>query len=410
MMPVMPVLVETTTAGITQAICHGAGRRHKSCADFVVEVEVVNCKGDVKKITDLDVVRSTAGGLGLFGVVLSQVFFLDPMRVAVLRPERVPALLAVPPVKVEDVPNQGNFKADYGAGQLREAQERFYRECDSFYGEWFWFPFQKDCWVNVWDVEEKFDGQKPPEFLDEWSVIGQNALLALTSAFEKTLMRLLPGEIQARLMAALTLAVLPNGKTQRIGVPDAIHFQRGIHQLRVRDIELEIEIPGGPDGKPDFSICQSAWWAGINDIYEQQRRGKAPIRVALEVRIIGPSDVTLSSQRGKAHGVCSIEVLTNTQVGEREWSLFRDEISRRWEALVDPKSGKSLRIRPHWAKEWPEKMRGLKTIDYLKREYGSAAAEFRNHLSAVGREGGYSEEEAVRMFGNPTLLKILNIS
>lgn len=73
MLPALPVLVEVTSAGVTQTICHGAGRRHKSTSDFVVEVEVVNCKGEVQVIRDPDIVKSAAGGFGLFGVVLSQV-------------------------------------------------------------------------------------------------------------------------------------------------------------------------------------------------------------------------------------------------------------------------------------------------------------------------------------------------
>lgn len=82
MLPALPVLVEITSAGVTQPMCHGAGRRHKSCSDFVVEVEVVNCKGEIQVIRDPKLVKSAAGGFGLFGIVLSQVcrslsFFLS---------------------------------------------------------------------------------------------------------------------------------------------------------------------------------------------------------------------------------------------------------------------------------------------------------------------------------------------
>lgn len=407
MLPALPVLTAITSAGVTQPICHGAGRRHPSCSDFVMEVEVVNCKGEVQVLKERELIRSASGGLGLFGVVLSQVFLMEPLKIAVLSPRRIPTQLAVPPVPGERMPEQNDFQVNYGKEDLERARERFVKECDGFYSEWFWFPFQEDCWVNVWNVEDNGDGKKPPEYLSEKEVVGQNAQLALLSALETTLMRLIPAVLQTRLLAALTMAVLPAGVVERIGVPDALHFQRGIHQLRVRDIELEIEIPSGEGGKPDFSICQRAWWAAINAIYEYERRGKAPVRVALEMRILGGSDVTLSTQRGNKHGTCSIEVLTNTLVGQPEWAVFRDEITSRWHAIASQYET-SLGFFPHWAKEWPSEIGGRDIMDYMKKEYEPSSVEFLKHLSEAGRAGGYTEDESLRMFGNSTCLKILN--
>lgn len=331
---------------------------------------------------------------------------MDPLEIAVLRPERVPTQLAVPPVPGEEIADQDDFKVDHTEAEVAAATARFEKDCDSFYSEWFWFPFQKECWVNVWDTEKNVGGGKPAEYLSKGEIIAQNALLALTGALETTLMRLLPAELQTRLVARLTMAVLPSGTVERIGVPDALHFQRGIHQLRVRDIELELAIPALPNGAPDFSICQRAWWAGIAAIYAHKQKGRTPVRVALEMRVLGGSDVTLCTQRGNARGTCSIEVLTNTLTGEREWAAFRDEITARWEAVAR-RYGSGARVLPHWAKEWPARMGGRGVTEYLQREYAGAGAQFLGHLAAAGRAGGFAEDDALRMFGSPSIVQIL---
>jgi hypothetical protein len=410
MLPSLPVLVEATSAGLTQMMCHGAGRRHGSVSDYVVEVEVVNCKGDIQVVRDPEALKAVAGGFGLLGVVLSQVFLVEPMKIARLFPRKVPTLLAVPPVEAGDVPAQGDFKVDHAPAELAAALDAFVVDCDAFYSEWIWFAFQEECWVNVWDVEDKFDGSRPPEYLSDFEIGLQSLQLAITHLFEVALLRLLPAEVQARLLAALAMNVLPAGELIRTGVPDALHFQRGIHELRVRNIELEIRIPRGADGKPNFSVCQKAWWSAVDAIYAQRRENKAPVRFGLEMRIIGNSNMTMSTQRGNECGTCSIEVLTNTLVREEEWSAFRDEISARWSAVTDPLTGETLRALPHWAKEWPSTIAGKPTAEHLQSQYADAAVEFKAQLGAAAAEGGYSLDDAFRMFGNRAILEVLGES
>ncbi len=73
---------------------------------------------------------------------------------------------------------------------------------------------------------------------------------------------------------------------------------------------MEFEIPIPPRGddrtRADWSICQRAWWDVIRNVYE---RADAPLRVALEMRIMGGSDITMAPQHSNPHGTCSIEIL-----------------------------------------------------------------------------------------------------
>lgn len=63
-------------------------------------------------------------------------------------------------------------------------------------------------------------------------------------------------------------------------VIDALHFARGIQNIRVRDMEWEIPIPPNAEGKPDWTICQEAWWhviKAVYDEYETNRNNEDPV-------------------------------------------------------------------------------------------------------------------------------------
>ena len=78
----------------------------------------------------------------------------------------------------------------------------------------------------------------------------------------KTIFRLLPGRAQAKLMASSAMDALPKGETIVTPLINGLHFQRGIQNMRVYDMEFEIPIPGRADdpSQPDWTVCQKAWW------------------------------------------------------------------------------------------------------------------------------------------------------
>ena len=145
----------------------------------------------------------------------------------------------------------------------------------------------------------------------------------------------LPGRTQAELFGALAMAGLPSDVSIVTPVIEALHFQRGIHNFRVRDMEFEIPIPPRADDptRPDWSICQRAWWDVIRNVYE---RADAPMRVALEMRIMGGSNITMAPQHGNRFGTCSIEILTNLRTPPVSGSAFMQDIANLWMSYKDP--------------------------------------------------------------------------
>ena len=75
------------------------------------------------------------------------------------------------------------------------------------------------------------------------------------------------------------------------------------------------------------------------------------MRMPLEMRIMGGSDVTMAPQARNTLGTCSIEILT-LQTCKDIWIPFAQEVLDLWMDYKDPDTGKLLNIRPHWAKEW----------------------------------------------------------
>ena len=74
------------------------------------------------------------------------------------------------------------------------------------------------------------------------------------------------------------------------------------------------------------------------------------MRMPLEMRIMGDSDILMAPQRGNKLGTCAIEIIT-LQSCAKIWPAFAQDILNQWMELRNFE-GHKLNIRPHWAKEW----------------------------------------------------------
>jgi D-arabinono-1,4-lactone oxidase len=398
--PLNVVMVEITWGGSNAPICHGAGLRHKTLSDLVVEVEFVNARGELQTVSDRRLLKAAAGCFGLLGIVTSLTLKLDPMTYAALRPESPRLALAVPPPAGFRVPGEIDM-SNISRADLERARRRFVRHCErDYYAEWFWFPYQQNAWVNCWRNDGARKDARP--YPSEAETLAQQTGLSLVQMLTNTEWAKLPGRTQAELFGSLAMGGLPSNVTIVAPVIEALHFQRGIHNFRVRNMEFQIPIPPRADKpkRPDWSICQRAWWDVIRNVYE---RADAPLRVALEMRIMGGSDITMAPQHGNRLGTCSIEILTNLRTPAREWREFMQDIANLWMSYRGP-DGRPLNVRPHWAKQWQGlTFRRRPAVSYLRnRAYAERIPEFRAGLRAIAKQGGYRVRD-LRMFSNPLL-------
>ena len=63
-------------------------------------------------------------------------------------------MLAIPPHKDYAVPQEVQKMCESKGitdAMLEKAREDFVTRCENdYYLEWFWFPYQEDCWINTW--------------------------------------------------------------------------------------------------------------------------------------------------------------------------------------------------------------------------------------------------------------------
>jgi len=218
-----------------------------------------------------DLVKAASGCFGLIGVVTHLTLEFDPMSCALMEPRKLPVVEAVPPppeLNYEDIPLPLRPEKPLTVAQRKRYQEDFEKRANtSDYAEWFWFPYSQESWVNTWKKTSSLEGAQayPSDAKTILQVFGtimmniaQNAVsLARASEFlpEKQTQFLSeePPEDRWRRswltdihLAWLAMQNLDdigeNGSPIKTWLPDALHFQRGVQNIRVRDLEVEIPV------------------------------------------------------------------------------------------------------------------------------------------------------------------------
>lgn len=396
--PLNVIMVEITWGGSISQICHGAGSRHKTVSDLVAEVEFVNARGELQTVSDPQLLKTAAGCFGLLGILTSVTLKLDAMTYATFQPVTPRLGLAIPPPPGFQVPAEVDMSG-ISESDLEAATERFYDQCENYYyAGWFWFPYQRDVYANCWQNDGAREDAEP--FPSELATRQSEAGLYLLELSQSTAFQALPGRVQAETFGAAAMAALPSDVRIVTPLIEALHHQRGIQNFRVLDLELEIPIPARADDptRADWSVAQRAWWDAIRCVYE---RDDAPMRVVLELRVMGGSDVNMAAQQGNDFGTASIEVLTNQATPTEEWRRFLQDITDLWTSYTDHR-GRPLNVRPHWAKQWKEvTFRGQPAVTYLRdTAYAKQIPRFRAGLHAIVADGGYTPRD-LRLFSNP---------
>ena len=112
------------------------------------------------------------------------------------------------------------------------------------------------------------------------------------------------------------------------------------------------------DGSPDWSIVSRAWWDAVELIEKSEEAGVFAVDMALELRVMGGSQVLMAPQYGNKHGTLAIEPVSTRIVHKEIWEDFKEELAKVWMSYKEF-DGSPLLSRVHWAKESPRSV----TID-----------------------------------------------
>ncbi|KAE8148749.1 hypothetical protein BDV25DRAFT_141489 [Aspergillus avenaceus] len=408
-LPLNVIMVEITCGGSNGPICHGAGIQNKTLSDLVYAIEYVDANGNLQTIgrEEPEMLSVASGCFGLLGVVTRLTLILDKMSVAFMEPLKLPVIEAIPPPDdvIECLPwTLKKSYRSYTPEQIQQFVKEFERRAlNEYYAEWFWFPYHHQIWVNTWSKKEA----DPNDVLDYPSQ-GEIAWQIIQNFTFEMLQGVLPGISWlwsmrvTKYISEFAMDSLPQNKhTTSIltWLPDALHFRRGIQNARVRDLEVEIPLPT----KDNLDIVRKAWWQVILLAYKPHNIAKCPMRMPLEMRIMGDSDVLMAPQRSNTNGTCSIEVLT-PQSMEAKWPRFAQEVLNEWMQLRNW-DNLDLNIRPHWAKEWVGlTVDGGSWVKYLKeKSYKDEIAKFTAVLEEIGDRQHWTLTDVKERFSNPLL-------
>ncbi|KAK4665455.1 hypothetical protein QC763_401910 [Podospora pseudopauciseta] len=407
--PLNVIMVEMTVGGTNAPICHGAGRRHQTLSDLVRKVEYVDCNGKLQTVDDPRLLRAAAGCFGLMGVVTHLTLEFEPMSYALMKPEKIPVLRAVPPpddMAMDKIPpalRLPNWAPEQRAADIKRFEEL---ATNGFYSEWFWFPYSDLCWVNCWDATADPSGTEdyPSNAQTFFMFISQFTMNVLQNAkiLNELVEKLHMDEAAVTLISKAAMFTLPAwDEPVKTYLPDALHFQRGIQNVRVLDVEVEIPLqPSETDpSKPDYAVVRRAWWDAILTCYAHNSKG-CPQRMPLEMRIMGGSDIVMAPQKGNKLGTCAIEVLT-LEAAKNFWVPYAEEVVGKWLSYCD-RGGKKINTRPHWAKQWDGiNVDGKPWVEKMKAEdYRLEKEEFKELLAEIGRKHGWSLQDLKRRFSN----------
>ena len=184
---------------------------------------------------------------------------------------------------------------------------------------------------------------------------------------------------------------------------DAIHFRRGINYLPVRCMEFLIPIPKNDKGEADFTILQKAWWDVFEIIKEYHENGElSPMNLTLETRILSGSSIFLAPEYGNEFGTCSIEVLGTMLVSDASWASFKNKVAKIWAGYKD-KDGQPLNVRPHWGKEFPEKVGDRNCIDFVRDGLKPGFKRFKEKIKKIADMHGFNVKDMRDRFSNKFL-------
>ena len=307
--------------------------------------------GNTQVISDKGELLAAAGCFGLLGIVTYITYEVKKTRYAVMRPRKIPTMLAIPPPDRTKVPEA--LQIDVTDAQLESAMRLFEEQAGGAeFAEWTWYPYQSDVFVNIWnttpDKEGSIEYVNNAQVFLQWLSGWFGGILSAADFYAD-----IPARWQTQLLATVAMAVLPPTTTDplnmtiKTAVPNAQHFRRDYQYLRVRGMELEIPIPASAKDstKPDWGVVRMIWWEMIHLVYAS---AASPLRLSVDMRIMADSDMILAPQRGNTHGTVVMEIGTVPDiVSDEDWAPFCQQVYDKLKVFAP-----DGRIRPHWGKEW----------------------------------------------------------
>lgn len=345
--PTNVVLSSVRYGGLIATGCHGSGLHLPPLSDYVVAMDVVDGRGQIRTLSDrtigAEAMDAARLGFGLFGIIHSITLRAEP----IFNVHHVDRTRANMDDTLRDL-KQIVLSHDY---------------CDLY-----WFPFSPWVWLKTYHRTDRPTTVGPYRKRGEWLFqqagmrIGQRVFRGLAHAprYTPATCRLLSRFIPSRDVVEPVLG--------------GIHFQTGIEFMHARNMEIGFSLDD------DFEHVRYAWRCAVDLVERYARQGKWPLSLALNARFLGTSRALLSPCHGRKH-TCFMEVMTHRDAPG--WDEFVMELGEAWpRCQARPRTGrrsssKSLaslnRSRNGTVRTWDALRRFAKSSTSIRMTYSSIA-------------------------------------
>jgi len=389
-LPSNTIMQYMTLGGVMMGTSHGGGIGHRTMADILLEVEYVDAQGNLVTLTDPEDLHVFGGSMGMLGILTSLTYKLDEMTYARFWPQHVPGgLPALMPPVGQPVPNKTIEYMTQYYSEFIQYPTHHNAKGIMFKNSWDNLGRAEDSITLIDHIEDEF--QRDYVFLEDVAVRGF-----------KLVQEQFPNEIFLKWIfgysvgAASSLAMKDFDSPVTTTAMEAMHFQRGLHQLTCRAMEMIVPIPALEDGTPDWNIVQEV----VYDIKEVAARFEAedkyPWDLAMENRFMGGSEVLLAASYGNTFSL-AIETATSTLVSLELWEEYKVAIAENWTKYKD-KEGKRLVVRPHWGKELPSMVAGIGINQYMREAYSNQIEKYVEGMERIMEVTGGNLTHTLDMF------------
>lgn len=327
--PTNVVLSSVRYGGLVAVGCHGSGLQQPPLSDFVISMEVIDGRGEVRTLSDetigAEAMDAARLGFGLFGVIYAITLRAEPMF---------------------NVHHVDRTRADM-ATTLRDLPEvvRGHDYCDLY-----WFPFSAGVWLKTYHRTARPATVTPRRARYERTF--QHAGMQVARRMCGWLTR----HPRHTPRTCRTMAQFIPSRDVVEPVLGGIHFQTAIELMNARNMEIGFELDD------DFNNVRRAWQIAVELVERYARAGKWPLNLALNARFLGTSRSLLSPCHGRRH-TCFMEIMSFR--GTPGWDELVAELGAAWLGLPG--------AAPHWPKEF-EQIPGV--YDAIASRYGDNLRRF----------------------------------
>ena len=117
------------------------------------------------------------------------------------------------------------------------------------------------------------------------------------------------------------------------------------------------------------------------------------------------SEVLLAANYGNKYSI-AIEVASSPLVDHHLWEEFKVAIAGNWGKYTD-REGNRLKVRPHWAKEFPKSVGGVPINDYMREVYSDQLPAYVEGVRRLVEGRGGNVTSTLAMFNTKYMERIL---